>query len=82
MGATFELQLPTSPRPGFTWRVDAPAELLTVLEERFDPSDPPRHLVRVTARAIGEATMRCIYARPWDTEPVEVRTYVVRIGPA
>lgn len=81
VGAAFELRLPTSPRPGFTWRVDASTDLLTVLEERFDPSDPPRHVVRVAARAVGEATVRCLYARPWDTEPVEVRSYVVQIGP-
>jgi nitrite reductase/ring-hydroxylating ferredoxin subunit/predicted secreted protein len=78
-GATFELRLPTTPRPGFIWRVDTGGPLLNVVEERFVPGDPPRHLVRIAARGEGEATLRCIYARPWDTEPAEVRTYVVRV---
>ncbi|HEX3620700.1 MAG TPA: protease inhibitor I42 family protein [Acidimicrobiales bacterium] len=79
-GATFELRLPTTPRPGFIWRVDTGGPLLAVVEERFEPGDPPRHLVRLAARGEGEVTLRCLYARPWDTEPAEVRTYVVRVG--
>jgi nitrite reductase/ring-hydroxylating ferredoxin subunit/predicted secreted protein len=78
-GTTFELHLPTTPRPGFIWRVDTGGPLLAVVEERFEPGDPPRHLVRVAARGEGETTLRCLYARPWDTEPAEVRTYVVRV---
>lgn len=78
-GSTFELRLPTAPRPGFIWRVDTGGPLLTVVEERFEPGDPPRHLVRLAARGEGETTLRCLYARPWDTEPAEVRTYVVRV---
>jgi nitrite reductase/ring-hydroxylating ferredoxin subunit/predicted secreted protein len=78
-GTTFELRLPTTPRPGFVWRVDTGGPLLAVVEERFEPGDPPRQLVRVAARGEGESTLRCIYARPWDKVPVETRTYVVRI---
>ncbi len=78
-GGTFALRLPTTPRPGFIWRVDPPGPLLAVVEERFEPGDPPHHLIRVTARGTGEATLRCFYARPWDTTPVETRTYQVRV---
>jgi predicted secreted protein len=83
-GATFSLRLVTTPRPGFTWRVEIDGPLLAVVEERFVPpeaGEPAGHLVRVTARSEGESTLRCLYARPWDTEPVEVRTYEVRIEP-
>ena len=78
-GGTFQLRLPTTPRPGFAWRVETGGPLLAVVEERFELGDPPRHLVRVAARGEGEATLRCLYARPWDTQPAEVRTYVVRV---
>lgn len=78
-GGTFALRLPTTPRPGFAWRVETGGPLLAVIEERYDFGEPPRHLVRVAARGEGEATLRCLYARPWDAEPAEVRTYVVRI---
>lgn len=78
-GGTFSLHLPTTPRPGFMWRVDPGGPLVAVVEERFEPGDPPQHLVRMAARGDGVATVRCLYARPWDTEPVEIRTYEVRI---
>jgi len=78
-GGTFQLRLPTTPKPGFAWRVETGGPLLAVVEERFDFGDPPRHLIRVAARGEGEATLRCLYARPWDTQPTEVRTYVVRV---
>jgi nitrite reductase/ring-hydroxylating ferredoxin subunit/predicted secreted protein len=78
-GGTFALRLPTTPRPGFIWRVETEGPLLTVVEERFEPGDPPRHLVRIAARGVGETTLRCLYARPWDTTPVETRTYEVRV---
>lgn len=78
-GTTFALRLPTTPRPGFTWRVEADGPLLNVVEERFEPGEPARHLVRLATRGVGEATVRCLYARPWDTKPAEIRTYEVRI---
>ncbi len=81
-GATFELRLPITPRPGFMWRVETGGPLLAVVEERDDFGDPPRHLVRVAAMGAGESTLRCTYARPWDAEGAEVRTYLVRIESA
>lgn len=79
MGATFELRLPTTPRPGHLWRVEVPSDLLAVVEERFETTQPPRHRVRLATRNVGEGTVRCSYARPWDREPAEVRCYVVRV---
>ena len=82
-GATFELRLPMPPRPGHAWRVEVSPPLLAVVQERFDPgADPPRHRVSLSARTEGVATVRCAFGRPWDTEPAEVRTYVVRIEAA
>jgi len=78
-GGTFSLHLPTTPRPGFMWRVETSGPQLAVVEERFEPGDPPHHLIRVTARGEGQATLRCLYARPWDTKPIETRTYEVRV---
>jgi nitrite reductase/ring-hydroxylating ferredoxin subunit/predicted secreted protein len=79
-GTTFGLRLPTTPRPGFTWRVEAPGPYLSVVEERFQGGERPVHLVRIAARGEGQATVTCRYARPWDTKPAETRTYEVRIG--
>jgi nitrite reductase/ring-hydroxylating ferredoxin subunit/predicted secreted protein len=80
VGAGFELRLPMPPRPGHVWRVEASRGLLSVVQERYDPTaDPPRHRVNLVARHEGVATVRCAFGRPWDATPAEVRTYVVRI---
>ena len=81
-GTTFELRLPTTPRPGFVWRVDTGGSLLAVVAERFQPGPPSHPLRRGAARHPGRATLRCLYARPWDAEPAEVRTYDVRVAPS
>lgn len=78
-GATFELRLATTPRPGFVWRVDTGGPLLAVVEERFDPVGRPRHLIRLAARGEGRTTVRCEYARPWEKDALEVRTYDVEV---
>ena len=79
-GATFELRLPVPARPGHVWRVEVTAPL-KLLAEQYEPGSPPRHRVRLAARAAGVGTVRCSYARPWDNEPAEVRAYVVRVEP-
>lgn len=78
-GAVVDLRVPTVARPGFIWRLEGAGTLLAVVEERFEPADPPHHLFRLAARTPGEVTVRCIYARPWDATPAEVRTYRVTI---
>lgn len=80
VGATFELRLPVPPTAGQVWRVEVTDGDLDVLEERFDPTDPPRHRVTLGAPTEGTATVRCALGRPWDAAPAEIRTYVVRIG--
>ncbi|MFN2608485.1 MAG: Rieske 2Fe-2S domain-containing protein [Acidimicrobiales bacterium] len=80
-GATFEIRLPVAPRPGHVWRVVVADGPLRVLDERFDPNDPPRHRVRLSAPTEGVATVRCTFGRPWDTVAAETRTYVVRVAP-
>lgn len=78
-GTTFGLRLPTTPRPGFAWRVETAGPLLAVVEERFQSGDKPAHVVRIAARGEGRSTVTCKYARPWDTKPAEVRVYEIRI---
>ncbi|MGQ0743513.1 MAG: Rieske 2Fe-2S domain-containing protein [Acidimicrobiales bacterium] len=78
-GATFELRIPTTFRPGFVWRIEVPADLLAVVEERYESGDPPRHRVKLAARNVGTGAIRAVYTRPWETEPAEVRTYEVEV---
>ena len=73
-GATFELRLPTTPRPGFVWRVGTEGSVLAVVGQR---SERDGHVVRLAARSAGRTTVRCTYARPWDREPADVRSYDV-----
>lgn len=79
-GTTFELRLPAPFTVGHVWRVEVPDGLLKVLDERFDPTDPPRHRVTLAASGEGVATVRCAFGRPWEAVPTEIRTYAVHIG--
>ena len=80
-GSTFELRLRTQPRPGYVWRVKVPSELLFVVEERFEPGDPPRHRVKLAARSVGTGTVECHYVRPWEATAAETKLYRVTIEP-
>ena len=77
LGAVFELRLPMT-SPAHTWKVDVPGGLLALLSQQFDPV-AARQRVRIAARSLGQGTLRCSYARPWDHEPEEVRTYLVDV---
>ena len=77
-GRTFELRLPTTPRPGFVWRVETVGALLALVGQRAERDG---HVVRLTARAPGRTTVRCAYARPWDKDPAERRTFEVEVQP-
>ncbi len=77
-GVTFELRLPTTPRPGFVWRVATDGSVLAVVGQR---SERDGHVVRLVARSAGRTTVRCTYARPWDREPADVRSYDVVVDP-
>jgi predicted secreted protein len=78
-GQEFEVVLRAQPRPGHMWRAEVP-ERLAVVSQRFDNSPGGGLRVRVRGDDPGEATMRWSYARPWDTEPAEVRTFVVHLA--
>ena len=80
-GAEIEVLLTTSSRPGHLWQGEMSVELV-VVSQRIDPTNADVFGVRLRAGAPGEATMRWTYARPWDVEPAEVRTFVVHITPA
>lgn len=75
----FEVVLPTVPRPGHLWRVEVSDELVAVTSQRMDLEGDPCYRVGLRARGPGAAALRCTYARPWDTTPAEVRSFVVSI---
>ena len=83
LGRAFEIRLPVTPRPGHVWKAEVESGPVRLIEQSFDSADPPCHRLRLTADDVGEATVRCRYARPWDgpDEAAEVRRYLVRIDP-
>ncbi len=38
-GSTFEIRVPTNPREGYTWRYDLVGDLLSVVDEQFEPGE-------------------------------------------
>jgi nitrite reductase/ring-hydroxylating ferredoxin subunit len=81
-GSTFDIRLPTTVREGFQWRLEMVGDLLSVVEEQFEPGggELPCHCIRIVARAAGATTLRCTYAAEGAQEVADIRTYVVRIG--
>lgn len=80
-GEELDLVLATSLRPGHLWRGEV-TDGLVVVSQRVDPGSGGAFRIRVRAAHPGQATMKWIYARPWDVEPAEIRVFVVRIAPA
>lgn len=81
-GATFELRLPINPLPGNVWHVEVVGDLLEIVEEGLLTEDAPRWKVRIKAHDPGEDAVECRFRAPWDTEPSELRRYVVQVVPS
>lgn len=81
VGKPFDVVLPTSVRPGHFWQVELDGPL-AVVSQGMDSGASPGYRAVLVASGAGEATMRWSYGRPWDREPAEVRTFVVRVSSA
>lgn len=81
VGETFDLDLPTQYRPNHLWRVAVEGEAVEVRGQTMDQdADGTRYVVAGLARAAGTATVHCDYAKPWDTDVWESRTFIVRVS--
>lgn len=81
-GEDVELVLAITPKPAHIWRSQVSGTAVTLVSEGFTPDQPPRHVVRLSARSAGEAEVRCVYGTPWGGEPAESRTFRIRVAPA
>ena len=81
LGSEFHLTLPTAAVPGHLWRVEVAGGGVCVLGETFDAGVPVTYRVRLGARAPGDVTVRCLYAKPWGTIPREIRTFSIKVRP-
>ncbi|HEX8770032.1 MAG TPA: Rieske 2Fe-2S domain-containing protein [Acidimicrobiales bacterium] len=77
-GSTFELRLPMSPLPGYSWQVEVEGPLVVLGESEFDEIEPEL-CVRLSAGVSGTGIVRCGYSAPWEAEPSEFRHYEVEI---
>lgn len=77
-GTTFELRLPMSPLPGYTWEVEVEGPVTVLAGSELDATQPEL-LVQLSADAPGSAVVRCGYSAPWDAEPSEFRHYRIDI---
>jgi nitrite reductase/ring-hydroxylating ferredoxin subunit len=81
-GSTFEIRVPTNPREGYTWRYELVGDLLSVVDEQFEPGELPCQRVQLEASGVGATTLCCTYVAPETAEPTDIRTYIVRVQPA
>ncbi|HEV7862600.1 MAG TPA: Rieske 2Fe-2S domain-containing protein, partial [Acidimicrobiia bacterium] len=80
-GATFDVRLPTTVRPGHGWAVTLTGDLVRVVEEEFEPGEYPCLRLVLDAVGVGAATLTCTYGDDATGARAEVRTYIVRVGP-
>ncbi|MDQ6927495.1 MAG: Rieske 2Fe-2S domain-containing protein, partial [Actinomycetota bacterium] len=63
-GTTFELRLPMSPLPGYSWQVEVEGPLVVLDESELDANEPELR-IRLSAGAVGAGLVRCGYSAPW-----------------
>lgn len=76
--STFELRLPMSPLPGYTWEIEVEGPLV-LLDDGALAEDAPELRVHLSTGASGTGVVRCGYSAPWEAEPSEFRHYEVEI---
>ena len=78
-GTEFDVFLPTTPLPGYMWKVETPDSVVTVIEQCFEPGEQVRNRLRLAAREPGEACVRCLYARFWGDQVQEIRSFLIKV---
>lgn len=79
-GERFELVLPTRPRPNHLWWVQVEGEAVEVGGQRFEEREGgPTYLVDAVAVQVGQAQVRCSYAKPWQAHAQDRRTFTVEV---
>ncbi len=84
-GDAFELKLEALPSAGYEWRVEIDEAKADVHElsaemasEAFGAGSAQRF--RIEPHTSGRTTIRLIYGRPWEADPVETRTVELSIS--
>jgi inhibitor of cysteine peptidase len=86
VGRTLEIALPANPTTGFDWAYSPalPSQLTTV-SDSYDTTAPAGvvgaggvHTFVLKASTDGTATLRLVYARPWENVPPE-KTFEVTL---
>lgn len=87
-GDTLVLSLPANPGTGYTWEIQPPldAEVLkpegeprSVQQDSGKTGAPVSLVFRFTAGKTGEATLKLIYHRVWETNTPPANTYEVTV---
>ena len=92
VGEQISVMLNGNPTTGYIWRVDGkiPAnspvqvELTTASKENnsFCCGFPVPTTLKITGRSVGDATVRVVYARPWEKgkAPADAKTFAVKVS--
>ena len=88
VGGTFEVSLEGTPTAGFVWEAELPEAERKLVEPAGSEWRPPParrlggtavQVFRFRALRRGQATLRFLYRRPWESQPVRERLVPVHI---
>lgn len=79
------MDLEAYPTTGYVWQLDPPVHGLQLVDEEHLapatalPGAAGRQRFTLRALALGQMTLRLVLKRPWETEPIEEKIFLVRV---
>ena len=88
MGKTFTISLTSNPTTGYSWQPEFDSDFLELANREFTPDPSPLvgapgvETFEFPPLKLGEVTLTMMYKRPWEDQPIDERTTLVKIVPA
>ena|SRR5687767_11291236 len=83
-GETFVIELEGSPTTGYEWQLEFEPDKLELLDEAIAPLSnnigaSAAHRFELRAARPGHATIRAVYKRRWEANPIDQQTFDVQV---
>lgn len=83
-GDTFVIELEGNPTTGYEWQLEFDPEMLELLDQGITPMSSnfgagAAQRFELRASHPGDATIRAIYKRRWETNPIDEQTFDVQV---
>lgn len=86
VGAAVIIQLEENPTTGYTWQYIVNENVLQVIGDNYIPSESVMvgsggiRILKLNAMGSGEGEVNMDYVRPWENQPVDHFSVILRVG--